>query len=64
LLRYFGAYTLRVAISNHRLVALAEGNVTFRWRDSRQQETARDLPVEPAAVSTIRMFVEQRRTQW
>jgi Putative transposase/Transposase zinc-binding domain len=33
-LRYLGACTHRVAISNHRLVALAEGNVTFRWRDS------------------------------
>jgi hypothetical protein len=29
-----GAYTHCVAISNHRLVALADGNVTFRWRDS------------------------------
>jgi hypothetical protein len=33
-LRYLGAYTHRVAISNHRLVALNGGNVTFRWRDS------------------------------
>ena len=33
-LRYLGAYTHRVAISTHRLVALADGNVTFRWRDS------------------------------
>ncbi|MGD1215470.1 MAG: transposase [Terriglobales bacterium] len=33
-LRYLGAYTHRVAISNRRLVALAKGNVTFRWRDS------------------------------
>jgi len=33
-LRYLGAYTHRVAISNSRLVALAHGNVTFRWRDS------------------------------
>jgi hypothetical protein len=33
-LRYLGAYTHRVAISNRRLVALAEGNVTFRSRDS------------------------------
>ena len=33
-LRYLGAYTHRVAISNHRLVALENGNVTFRWRDS------------------------------
>ena len=33
-LRYLGAYTHRVAISNPRLVALADGQVTFRWRDS------------------------------
>jgi hypothetical protein len=33
-LRYLGAYTHRVAISNCRLVALSEDNVTFRWRDS------------------------------
>jgi hypothetical protein len=33
-LRYLGAYPHRVAISNHRLVALEGGNVTFRWRDS------------------------------
>jgi hypothetical protein len=33
-LRYLGAYTHRVAISNSRLVALADGNVAFRWRDS------------------------------
>ena len=33
-LRYLGCYTHRVAISNHRLVALADGQVTFLWRDS------------------------------
>src|SRR5215469_4483854 len=33
-LRYLGRYTHRVAISNHRLVAFADGQVTFRWRDS------------------------------
>ena len=33
-LRYLGAYTHRVAISNHRLISLADGQVTFRWRDS------------------------------
>src|SRR6478672_5106361 len=33
-LQYLGRYTHRVAISNHRLVALAKGQVTFRWRDS------------------------------
>src|SRR4029077_8322097 len=33
-LQYLGRYTHRVAISTHRLVALADGQVTFRWRDS------------------------------
>lgn len=33
-LRYLGAYTHRVAISNHRLVSLNDDQVTFRWRDS------------------------------
>ena len=47
-LRYLGAYTHRVAISNHRLVALADGNVTFRWRDSAHGNKKRlmTLPVE------------------
>ena len=33
-LRHLGQYTHRVAISNHRLVPLSDGTVTFRWRDS------------------------------
>jgi site-specific recombinase XerD len=33
-LQYLGRYTHRVAITNHRLVSLADGQVTFRWRDS------------------------------
>ena len=33
-LKYLGRYTHRVAISNHRLVAFTDGQVTFRWRDS------------------------------
>jgi Putative transposase/Transposase zinc-binding domain len=33
-LHYLGRYTHRVAISNYRLVSLADGKVTFRWRDS------------------------------
>src|SRR5882724_2426807 len=32
-LKYLARYTHRVAISNQRLVALSEGEVTFRWKD-------------------------------
>ena len=46
-LRYLGQYTHRVAISNHRLVALTHGMVTFRWRDSAHKSEKRmmTLPV-------------------
>jgi hypothetical protein len=47
-LRYLGAYTHRVAISNHRLLALADGHVRFRWRDSAHgnQKRVMALPVD------------------
>jgi hypothetical protein len=32
-LHYLARYTHRVAISNHRLLQLANGQVTFRWKD-------------------------------
>jgi hypothetical protein len=32
---YLGRYTHRVALSNHRLVALEQGRVSFRWKDYR-----------------------------
>jgi hypothetical protein len=40
-LRYLGCYTHRVAISNHRLVALEDGEVVFRWRDSTHKNKKR-----------------------
>jgi hypothetical protein len=40
-LHYLGAYTHRIAISNHRLVALQDGMVTFRWRDSAHKNKKR-----------------------
>jgi Putative transposase/Transposase zinc-binding domain len=33
LLQYLARYTHRVAISNHRIVNVADGQVTFRWKD-------------------------------
>jgi hypothetical protein len=32
-LTYLGRYTHRVAISNHRLLSLKDGKVTFKWKD-------------------------------
>ena len=45
-LQYLGRYTHRVAISNHRLVSFADGQVTFRWRDSdHNKQKSLPLPV-------------------
>ena len=47
-LRYLGAYTHRVAISNHRIVSFADDEVTFRRRDSAHKNKKRilTLPVD------------------
>lgn len=42
-LRYLGAYTHRVAISNHWLVSFVDDKVTFRWRDSAHKNKKRLL---------------------
>lgn len=54
-LRYLGAYTHRVGISNHRLVSLVDDKVTFRWRDSAHKNKKRlmTLPV----VEFLRRFL-------
>jgi hypothetical protein len=54
-LRYLGCYTHRVAISNHRLVALAEGRVTFRWRDSAHKNKKRLMSL--AVEEFLRRFL-------
>ena len=60
-LRYLGAYTHRVGISNRRLVALSDGKVIFRWRDSAQGNRKRTMslptdeflrPLPPAPAPT------------
>jgi hypothetical protein len=54
-LRYLGCYTHRVAISNHRIVSVADGRVTFRWRDSAHKNKKRLLTVD--ADEFLRRFL-------
>src|SRR5258708_4368209 len=44
-LQYRGPSTHPVAISNHRLVSLTDGQVTFRWRDSAHHNEQKLLPL-------------------
>lgn len=45
-LQYLGNYTHRIAISNHRLVGLADGQVRFRWRDSAHKNKKRIMTLK------------------
>src|SRR5882724_11872138 len=54
-LAYLGRYTHRVAIANSRLVALADGRVSFRWRDYRHHSKNKLMTL--AADEFIRRFL-------
>lgn len=54
-LAYLARYTHRVAISNHRLLAIDDNRVTFSWRDYR--DGARMKPMTLEAQEFIRRFL-------
>jgi hypothetical protein len=54
-LKYLARYTHRVAISNHRLVSLADGQVTFRYKDYQRGHRLRTLTLE--AVEFLRRLM-------
>jgi hypothetical protein len=54
-LKYLARYTHRAAISNHRLVGLADGQVTFRWKDSAHGGRRRAMTL--TAVEFVRRFL-------
>ena len=54
-LRYLGRYTHRVAISNHRILALQDGKVLFRWKDYKHGCRWKTMSLE--AGELIRRFL-------
>ena len=54
-LHYLARYTHRVAISNHRLVSVADGKVTFRWKDYAHGSKQRKMTV--SAEEFLRRFM-------
>jgi hypothetical protein len=54
-LAYLGRYTHRVAISNHRLLALQDGHVTFSWKDYARGNQQRAMTLK--ADEFIRRFL-------
>lgn len=54
-LQYLARYTHRVAISNHRIVNFADGNVTFRWKNYEQKGKTRLMTL--SAEEFLRRFL-------
>ena len=54
-LKYLARYTHRVAIANGRLLSLENGQVRFRWRDSRHNNRGSVMTLD--AVEFIRRFL-------
>jgi hypothetical protein len=54
-LHYLARYTHRVAISNHRLVAVTDDTVAFRWKDYRHGNQIRTLTLD--ADEFLRRFL-------
>ena len=59
-LEYLGRYTHRVAISNHRLLAMQDGQVSFAWKDYRDgQKKQMTVPAD----EFIRRFLQHSLPQ-
>ena len=54
-LEYLGRYTHRVAISNHRILCIANGKVVFTYRDPKRSEAVKVMTL--AADEFIRRFL-------
>jgi ribosome modulation factor len=55
-LHYLARYTHRVAISNHRIVAVNESQVLFRWKDYAHHSKQRTMPL--TCEEFLRRFVQ------
>jgi hypothetical protein len=53
-IEYLGRYTHKIAISNHRLVKVSADQVTFKWKDYRQESAKKVMTLD--ATEFIRRF--------
>jgi hypothetical protein len=56
-LAYLGRYTHRVALSNHRIIDVSNGQVTFRWKDYRSKGRQKAKVMTLAAGEFMRRFL-------
>jgi len=56
-LEYLGRYTHRVALSNERLLAVQNGQITFQWKDYRHKDKQKSRVMKLSAEEFIRRFL-------
>jgi len=56
-LEYLGRYTHRVAISNQRLLSLSDGQVSFQWKDYRNEHKQTSKTMTVHAAEFVRRFL-------
>jgi hypothetical protein len=54
-LKYLGRYTHRVAISNHRILSIQDGSISFKWRDYKNGSKGKVMKL--AADEFMRRFL-------
>ena len=57
-MKYLARYTHRVAISNSRILSIADGKVTFLWKD--YADGSKTKPMTLDAVEFIRLLYTER----
>lgn len=66
---YLGRYTHKVAISNHRIISIEDGKVSFLWRDYRKGYQQKEMTLEATEFKTIlsayfTLSIYQDQTLW
>ena len=62
-LKYLARYTHRVAISNSRILSIADGKVTFLWKDYADASKVKPMTLDAVAVSYTHLDVYKRQSQ-
>ena len=55
-IQYLGRYTHKVAISNHRIKSVEDGQVTFSWKDYRHGDVQKEMTIQ--ATEFLRRFCQ------
>lgn len=56
-IEYLGRYTHKIAISNHRIKNISEGNITFSYKDYRAAALTKEMTLEGFRIRCFAMHI-------